>query len=238
MTIIIYGGTGGIGSAMARSLRDQGRGVHLVGRRAAALETLARDIGATFTVGDVLDPGLFPAVAAAASGPIAGLAYAVGSITLTPLARTSAEQMLADFRLNALGAAEAVKSALPGMKLAGQGAVVLFSSVAAGMGFPGHTSIGMAKGAVEALGRTLAAELAPQIRVNVIAPSLTRTPLATALTNGPMAAAIEKLHPLQRLGTAEDSAALACFLLSPAAGWITGQVIGVDGGRAALAGKS
>jgi len=112
---------------------------------------------------------------------------------------------------------------------------VLFSSVAVAQGFSAHASIGMAKGAVEGLMLSLAAELAPKIRVNCIAPSLTRTPLAQALTsNEQMANAIAGLHAMQRLGEADDAAALAAFLLSSEASWITGQVIGVDGGRSSL----
>jgi len=114
---------------------------------------------------------------------------------------------------------------------------VLFSSVAARAGFPNHAAIAAAKGAVEGLVVALGAELAP-VRVNAIAPSLTRTPLAEPLTrNAAMADAIAKQHPIARLGTAEEVAALADFLLSDQAGWITGQVIGVDGGRGSLRSK-
>jgi len=113
--------------------------------------------------------------------------------------------------------------------------VLLFSSVAVGQGFAAHASVSMAKGAVEGLTRALAAELAPKVRVNAIAPSLTDTPLAAGLTANPqIAASIAQMHPLPRLGSAADMAALAAFLISDRAGWITGQVIGVDGGRSSL----
>jgi NAD(P)-dependent dehydrogenase (short-subunit alcohol dehydrogenase family) len=113
--------------------------------------------------------------------------------------------------------------------------VVLFSTVAARAGFPNHASIAAAKGAVEGLTVALAAELAPAVRVNCIAPSLTRSAMAAPLVgNVQMAEAIAKQHPIPRLGEGEDSAALADFLLSPGAGWITGQVFAVDGGRSSV----
>ena len=117
----------------------------------------------------------------------------------------------------------------------GAASVLLFSTVAATQGFSAHASVSMAKGAVEGLVLALGAELAPRIRVNAIAPSLTRTPLASPLTgNDSMAAAIAQMHALARLGEPEDMAPLAALLLSPSSGWITGQVIGVDGGRSTL----
>ncbi|MBY0335939.1 MAG: SDR family oxidoreductase, partial [Acetobacteraceae bacterium] len=193
--------------------------------------------GATTAVADVTDAAALRAAIAAAGSPIAGLAYCVGSIVLKPLARTTEADLAEAFRLNAAGAALAVQAAAPGLA-AGQGAVVLFSSVAARAGFANHAAIAAAKAAVEGLTVALAAELAP-VRVNCIAPSLTRTGIAEPLTrNAAMAEAIARQHPIPRLGEAEDAAALADFLLSPAAGWITGQVIGVDGGRSTLRGRS
>ncbi len=231
---IIIGGAGGIGSALARRLAGAGWRLHLLGRTEAPLAALARELGADVTVVDVREAEALKAAVAAIDGPVAGLAYAVGTIALKPVARVTAADALADFQINALGALAAIQGALPGLK-AGAGSVVMFSSVAVAQGFANHASIAMAKGAVEGLTRALAAELAPQVRVNCIAPSLTDTPLATSLTaNAQMASAIAGLHPLQRLGTADDSAAAAAFLLSAEAGWISGQVLGVDGGRSTL----
>jgi len=156
------------------------------------------------------------------------------------LQRLTEADFLNDFRVNALGAALAIQAALPAIKKsAGRASVVLFSSVAARQGFTFHASMGMAKGAVDGLTISLAAELASKVRVNAIAPSLTRTPLAEGLlSNDQMAKALAGLHALERLGMPEDVGALSAFLLSPEADWITGQVIGVDGGRSTLRTKN
>lgn len=232
--VLIWGATGGIGGAVARALAAEGRALHLVGRDTDRLAALATELGAPCTVADVEQDDSFARVAQEAGPTLSGLVYAVGSINLRPLARLTSADFRRDFRLNAEGAALAIQSTLPALK-AGGASVVLFSSVAVGQGFAAHASISMAKGAVEGLTRALAAELAPKIRVNAVAPSLTDTRLAQGLTGNPqMASAIAQLHPLPRLGRAEDSAHLAAFLLSDRADWITGQVIGVDGGRGRL----
>jgi NAD(P)-dependent dehydrogenase (short-subunit alcohol dehydrogenase family) len=183
---------------------------------------------------DGTDPAsLRAAVQEAAAGGegLGGLAYCVGSIVLKPLKRATPEDFLEAFRLNALGAALAVQAAEPFLRQA-RGAVVFFSTVAVGSGFSNHAVTAAAKGAVEALTRSLAADLAPDVRVNCVAPSLLNTPMARALTaNEAVARSIAQLHPLARLGEADDAAALAAFLLGEEAGWITGQVVGVDGGR-------
>ncbi|MDB5645261.1 SDR family oxidoreductase [Methylobacterium sp.] len=237
--VIVYGGTGGIGAATARALRQRGYGLHLAARDAGRLEALASELGeTTFTAGDVRDPGFFTQVTAGAGDAVAGLVYAVGTINLRPLAKLTVEDAETDFRINALGAFLAIQAAARALKAgageAGSG-VVLFSTVAVAQGFANHASVAMAKGAVEGLALSLAAELSPQVRVNVVAPSLTRTPLAAAITaSDTLASGIAAMHALQRLGTPEDIAGLASFLVSDEAGWITGQVIGVDGGRSAL----
>ena len=233
--ILIYGGSGGIGAATARRLHAQGHALHLVARREAPLAALAAELDAGFTVGDVTDPALFARASADAGDTIEGLVYAVGTIRLRSLQRLSEVDFIDDFRINALGAALAVQAALPALKKAGAPAVVLYSSIAARQGFALHASIGMAKGAIEGLVLSLAAELAPKIRVNAIAPSLTQTPLAAGLVaSEQVATALAGLHALQRLGTPEDIAATTTFLLGPEAGWISGQIFGVDGGRSTL----
>lgn len=233
MTVLIFGGGSGIGAALARTLAATGRACHLVGRNGGRLAAVAGETGATWSLCDVTDTAAVPRAIEAAGAPLSGLAYCVGSIRLKPLVRLSPDEIVEDFRLNALGAALALQAAAPHLKAA-RGSVVLFSTVAVAQGFASHAAISMAKGAVEGLTRASAAELAPHVRVNCIAPSLTRTPLAAGITGSPMAETIAQMHPLQRLGEPEDAAALAAFLLSAGSGWITGQIIGVDGGRATL----
>jgi NAD(P)-dependent dehydrogenase (short-subunit alcohol dehydrogenase family) len=234
---IIIGGTHGIGAALARRFRAVGDDVHLIARDPAKLVPLAKELNATYAVADVQDRVALEAAILAAGPSIDGLCYAAGTINLKPLQRLTDADALKDFEINALGAFRAVQIALPQLRASPQktASVLLFSTVAVQQGFAAHASVAMAKGAVEGLTRSLAAELAPKIRVNAIAPSLTKTPLASFLTQSePTAQAIAGLHPLQRLGEADDIAAMAALLLSPESGWITGQVIGVDGGRSTL----
>lgn len=235
-SFIIYGGSGGIGSATAELLKAQGHTLHLVGRNADALTSTAAQLGATTTVGDVTDPSLFDQVSADVNGPIDGLVYAVGTINLKSIRRLSADDFLNDYKVNAMGAALAIQAALGQLKkAAGHPSIVLYSSVAAQQGFNFHASIGMAKGAIDGLVLSLAAELAPKIRVNAIAPSLTKTKLADGLLRSEAAEkSLADLHPMGRLGSAADIASLTSFLLSEEAGWITGQTFGVDGGRSTL----
>ena len=238
--IVIFGATGGIGSAIGRRLATKGFELHLVGRDPSKTVALAKELGASYSIGDVTDEVLFEKVSKEAGDAVVGLVYAVGTLNLKRLNRLSAADYLNDFQVNAIGAALAIQSLMPALKNnTSPSSVVLFTSVATEQGFASHASMSMAKGAVRGLTLALGAELAPKIRVNAISPSLTATPLAAGLlSNEKTAEAIGIMHAMERLGTAEDMAALAEFLLSEESGWITGQIIGVDGGRSTLRTKS
>lgn len=238
--IIILGAHGGIGEALARRLADRGHDLFLTARDKDSISDLGEELGAKTASLDVMDPDAIAEVIGKADqgDGIAGLAYCVGSIVLKPLKSASADDFVDTFRLNTLGAALAVKAAQPGLKKAG-GGVVLFSTVAVGQGFGNHSVISAAKGGVEGLTRALAAELAPEIRVNAIAPSITDTGIAKKLLSSEsMARGLGEMHPVGRYGKPDDVAAMAATLLDADAGWITGQVIGVDGGRGALRTRS
>jgi NAD(P)-dependent dehydrogenase (short-subunit alcohol dehydrogenase family) len=234
--ILIYGGNGGIGSAIARRLHAKGYALHLVGRDHARLKDIASQMSASFTCADIEDPASFAQITQDAGETLRGLVYAVGTINLKMLHRLTDKDFEKDFRINALGAALALQAALPALKAEeGITSALFFSTVAAAQGFTGHSSVAMAKGAVEGLVLASAAELAPKIRINAIAPSLTRTGLASSLTgNEQMVAAIAQLHPMQRIGEPDDIAAMAAFILSEEANWMTGQIIHIDGGRSTL----
>jgi NAD(P)-dependent dehydrogenase (short-subunit alcohol dehydrogenase family) len=235
--VLIYGGSGAVGGTLARKLHGQGYQLHLAGGNEESLKALALETNATYTPGNILEESFVQKVMSEVGDELGGLVYAIGTINLKSIRRLTKEDFLQDFSLNALGAALAVQGALPALKKGGSGSsVVLISSVAASRGFPMHASISMAKGAVEGLTVALAAELAPTIRVNAIAPSLLENSKlsATILGNEDSREKMASQHPLGRLGQPEDIAAMATFLLSKEAGWISGQIIGVDGGKSNL----
>ena len=167
---------------------------------------------------------------------IHGVVYCPGSINLKPFNRLTAQDFLNDFQQNVLGAVAIIQKVLPNLKRANGASVVLFSTVAAKLGMPFHSSIAASKGAIEGLAKSLAAELAiSHVRVNVIAPSLLDTPLAGFLINtDEKKEASGKRHPLQRIGTPNEIAHLVRFLISEESSWITGQIIGADGGLGSL----
>ena len=232
---LIFGATGSIGSSLAEQLTDSDHEVHLIARNEAELKPLSEKLGCTYSVADVLEENFIEKVKADTSGfNVKGVAYCVGSIDLKPLKRVTESDLHNCMKLNLYSAIEVIKGFQDDLKKS-SGSIVLFSSVAAQKGFTNHTIIASAKAAIEGLTVTLAAEFTPNIRVNCIAPSLTNSKIAQPMLKSPVVAeALAKAHPLKRLGEGKDSAALAKFLLSEESSWITGQIIGVDGGRSRL----
>ncbi|MCU0418100.1 MAG: SDR family oxidoreductase [Cyclobacteriaceae bacterium] len=223
---LVIGGSTGIGLALARHLKAQGHGTWVAARRTiiepgieSQVFDAVREDASALTLPDALD----------------GLAYCPGSINLKPFHRLTDQEFTDDFQLNVMGAVKAVRSLLPRLKAADTASVVFFSTVAVAQGMPFHASVAAAKGALEGLTKSLAAEWAPKIRVNCIAPSLTDTPLAARLlASDEKKKASAERHPLKRVGEAEDIANMAAFLLSDQARWISGQILGVDGGMSTL----
>ena len=166
---------------------------------------------------------------------IDGFAYCPGSINLLPFARIKSEDFVKDFELQVIGAIKILQQILPRLRKSEQASVLFFSTVAVQTGFNFHTQVATSKGAIEGLTRSLAAELAPKIRVNAIAPSITETPLASKFLNTEeKQKANAERHPLKRIGAPEDIAGMASFLLGNEAKWMTGQIITIDGGISTL----
>jgi NAD(P)-dependent dehydrogenase (short-subunit alcohol dehydrogenase family) len=225
---VVIGGTSGIGGALVRRLAGAGNKILVLSRDAEA----SADPGAVehrrwdATGGE--PPADLPA-------RLDGLAYCPGTIRLQPFQRTTDDHFREDFEINLIGAARAVRACLPALREGEDPAIVLVSTVAAQTGLAFHTSIAAAKSAVEGLTRALAAELAPRIRVNAVAPSLTDTPLAAALLgSAEKRRAGEQRHPLGRVGAPEDVAEAMSYLLEPRSRWVTGQVLPVDGGLSSV----
>ncbi len=235
MKKLILGATGSIGSSLAKKIVADGGKVHLVGRDETSLSSLATELNSSFTVCDVLEENYSDKIFNdLGDSPVNGLAYCVGSIDLKPIKITKKSDFMQSFNLNLISAVEIIRRSSDSLKQ-NKGSVVLFSTVAVRRGFTNHSIIASAKGAVEGLTVSLAAELAPNIRVNCIAPSISKSKIANfILKNEKMADSIAKMHPLKRVGEGSDSASVANFLLSDNSSWITGQILGVDGGRSSL----
>ena len=221
---------------MAKQLVESGEQVHLVGRDQSSLSELAKSLNSSFTVCDVLEENFSEKIANDLNDvPINGLAFCVGSIDLKPLKLTKKSDFMQSFNLNLISATEIIKSLADNLKK-NKGSIVLFSTVAVKKGFPNHAIVSSAKGAIEGLTLALAAEFAPNIRVNCIAPSLTNSKISNfLLKNEKIAEGIAKMHPMKRIGEGVDSASVAKFLLKNESSWITGQILGVDGGRSSVA---
>ena len=233
---LIFGATGSIGSSLSNQMNHEKQDCHLIGRNEKELKEISTKLNYSYSVSDVLKLNfadkLFKDLAEI---EVLGIAYCVGSIDLKPLRITKPKDFVSSYVLNLVAATDIIRTFQDNLKR-NNGSVVMFSTVAAKKGFPNHSIISPAKAAVEGLTVALAAELAPHTRVNCIAPSLTKSKMSTfLLQNLKTIDSISKLHPLKRIGEGVDAANLAKFLLSKNSSWITGQIIGVDGGRAAIA---
>ena len=230
---LIVGATGSIGSNLAEQLYASGREIHIVGRDENQTKSLSEKLNSTYSIADVLEDGFVDKIKSNIND-IKGIAYCVGSIDLKPLRMTTESDFNKCMKLNLYSAVELIKGFQDSLKK-NKGSIVLFSTVAAQRGFTNHSLIASTKAAIEGLTVSIAAEFAPNIRVNSVALSLTNSKIAQPLLkNTAIAEGIAKAHPLKRIGEGKDGAALAKFLLTEESSWVTGQVIAVDGGRSKL----
>lgn len=225
---LVVGASSGIGLQLTNDLLKEGNQVTALSRTAGDWNTEDELNHITY---DILEPSKIDLDATS----LDGFVYCPGSINLKPFHRLKRADFQADLNINLLGAIEVLQQVLPLMKKAEKASVVFFSTVAVGQGMGFHSSVAAAKGALEGLTRSLAAELAPKIRVNCIAPSIVETPLADKLLSTPeKIEASAKRHPLNSVGDTHDIADMASFLLSDRAKWMTGQIIHIDGGMSSI----
>lgn len=223
--ILLIGGSHGIGLSLVKQLHDK-HNLFIASRSKEGLEDFDIEHMVFDVTKDDFDSTALP-------DELHGFVYCPGNINLKPFKMMSMDTFEEDMQLNFFGLVKVAKEIVP--KLADGGSMVFFSTVAVGTGMPFHTSVAAAKGAIEGFARSLAAEYAPNLRVNVIAPSLVDTPLAGRLLNNDKKK--EKMgerHPLKRVGQPQDIAQMAAFLLGDDSTWITGQVLGIDGGMSTL----
>ncbi|MEO5948444.1 MAG: SDR family oxidoreductase [Chitinophagaceae bacterium] len=226
---LIIGGSSGIGKRLATILSADNR-VFATYYKNQLLDI--KDSNLTYHFCNVLDDTLsFDYL----PDTIDGIVYCPGSINLKPFARIGINDFIDDYQLNVAGAIKIIQLLLPKLKAAKEASIILFSTVAVQRGFNFHSIVASSKGALEGLTKALAAEFAPSIRVNCIAPSITDTPLSAALLNSDTKKeANAQRHPLKRIGNTDDIANLAAFLLSDKSSWITGQIHAVDGGISSI----
>jgi NAD(P)-dependent dehydrogenase (short-subunit alcohol dehydrogenase family) len=239
---LVIGAAGGIGSALVRRLVASGGRVFLAGRDASRLESLATELGMPWGTVEATDPDAIDALADRAAselGGLDGLVNCAGSILLKPAHLTSTADWQATIATNLTSAFGCVRAAGRLMKGEG-GSVVLVSSAAARVGLANHEAIAAAKAGIIGLVLSAAATYAKQkVRFNAVAPGLVRTPLSKGLLSSELAEkASVGMHPLGRLGEPDEVAAAIQWFLDPAQGWITGQVLGIDGGLADLRGRA
>lgn len=225
--ILLIGGSYGIGLAIAKELQFENK-VFIASRtneNIADLHVTHIPFDATT---DTLDTSKLPEV-------IDGLVYCPGSINLRPFKGLKPESFESDLQINFISLVKVIQTVLPNLTASNQSSIVMFSTVAVKMGMPFHTSVSASKGAIEGFAKALAAEYAPKIRVNVIAPSLTDTPLANKFLNSEEKKEKSAArNPMKKVGTSQDIAQMASFLLSEKSNWISGQIFHVDGGMSTL----
>jgi NAD(P)-dependent dehydrogenase (short-subunit alcohol dehydrogenase family) len=226
---LIIGASTGIGKATAALLAEKGH--HVFGTYNKTEPTLSHP-HISFHALNVMDDSF---ALDFLPESLSGIVYCPGSINLKPFDRLKPNDFLEDYNLQVVGAIKTIQAVSSRLKTSENASIVLFSTVAVQLGLPFHTQVSASKGAIEGLTKALAAEYAPKIRVNAIAPSLTDTPLAHALLNNDAKREANALrHPLRRVGTPEDIANMVDFLLSEASSWISGQIMHVDGGMSSL----
>ena len=224
--ILLIGGSYGIGAAITKQLKDTHK-VYVASRTQANMPQ-----GVTHMVFDALTDDI---TTLPLPEQIDGLVYCPGSINLKPFKRIKPQAFQEDLEVNFLSLVKVIQGLLPRLTASQQASLVFFSTVAVKVGMPFHTSVSASKGAIEGFAKALAAEYAPKMRINVIAPSLTDTPLAgRLLSSDDKKQRMGEMHPLKRIGTTADIANTACFLLSDKSSWMTGQVLAIDGGKSTL----
>ena len=232
--ILVFGGTGAIGYSIATNLKEDGYRPIIISRNEEELINKSKQIDCDYEVCDVLDSNQIEQIAKKHHEGVMGLVYCVGSINLKPLKITKDDDFIESFKINTLGAINAVKHNLISLSN-NNGSILFFSTVAVQQGFSNHSIISSSKGAIEGLTLSLAAEFAPKIRVNCIAPSLTDSKMSQKMiSNETIRKAIENMHAIPKIGEGNDFGNLSSFLLSEKNNWITGQIFHIDGGRSTL----
>ena len=236
--ILVFGGTGSIGKALSKKLKKDNYEPIILSRNEEELKVVSKEIDCDYKVCDVLDLEKVKNISEEFKDDIYGIAYCVGSINLKPIKISKDEDYIESFKINTLGAINIIRLNYESLAKK-NGSILLYSTIAVKQGFTNHTIVSTAKGAIEGLTLSLAAEFAPKIRVNCIAPSLTDAKMTQKLlSNETIKKAIENMHPLPKIGSGDDFSDIGSFLLSDKNSWITGQIFHIDGGRSSLRIKS
>ena len=236
--ILVFGGTGSIGKALSKKLKKDNYEPIILSRNEEELKVVSKEIDCNYKVCDVLDLEKVKNISEEFKDDIYGIAYCVGSINLKPIKISKDEDYIESFKINTLGAINIIRLNYESLAKK-NGSILLYSTIAVKQGFTNHTIVSTAKGAIEGLTLSLAAEFAPKIRVNCIAPSLTDAKMTKKIiSNDNIKKAIETMHPIPKIGSGEDFSDIGSFLLSEKNSWITGQIFHIDGGRSSLRIKS